>query len=95
MPGINSTSKINFLNICKWYSSDGKVSWQLGGKEYHKVTTVTPQQTAQKTIGGGEPTRGACLCSGEKQEGTEQKAEFIQSFLGGKAFQSGLILNLV
>ena len=62
----------------------GKVSSQLGGKEYHKVTPHNKPHTRRLL---GETEEGGCLCLGEKQWGTEWEAGFIQGFLGAEFFR--------
>lgn len=37
----------------KWYTLDGKVSWQLGAKEYHKVS-LHNKPHAKDLLGGGK-----------------------------------------
>lgn len=41
----------------------GKISWQLGGKEYHKVTLYNKPHPRDLW---GKTQEGDCLCSGEK-----------------------------
>lgn len=55
------------------YSSAGKGTLAIRnqGKPCH--TTNLIQETYRK----GKPQEGGCLCSGEKQQGTEQKAGFV------------------
>lgn len=59
-----------------------KISWELGAKEYRKVTL---QQTSQK----GKTPEGSCPCSGQRQQGTEWKAGFYRVSWGGAGFWGG------
>jgi hypothetical protein len=53
----------------------GKVSWQLGAKEYHKVTQHNKSQT-RDLLGKTQESRGH-IHSREKQQISEQEAGFI------------------
>lgn len=52
----------------------GKISWQLGAKEYHKVTPHNKLHT--RDLLGKTQERG-CLGLGKNQQGAEQEAGFI------------------
>jgi hypothetical protein len=69
---------------CKCHSSEGKgfpnrsvanvkgkLSWQTGAREYHKVTPHNKPHTRDLLR---KIQEGGCLCSGKKQQGTEQGA---------------------
>ena len=56
----------------------GKVSWQLGAKEYHKVTLHNKVHTRDLLIG---KNTGGWLPQGKVQQRIEQEAGFTQSFL--------------
>lgn len=62
----------------------GKASWQSGAKQQHKVTLHNKPHTRDLL---GKTKEGGCLCSGKKQEVTEQKARFVGE---GRVFQGGL-----
>lgn len=56
-------------------SSDEKVSWQSGTKEYRKVTPET--KLTQEIYWEAKYQKGDWIFSGEKQQRTEQKRGFI------------------
>lgn len=73
-------------SYCKCYSSErkgfpsakvtaqkGKISWQLGVKEYHKVTAHSEPHIRDLM---GKTQEADCLCSGEKQQRTEWQEGF-------------------
>lgn len=45
----------------KWYTLDGKVSWQLGAKEYHKVS-LHNKPHAKDLLGGGKKQQQESGC---------------------------------
>lgn len=55
-----------------------KVSWQLGAKEYHKVT-VHNKPHIQDLL-GGKSSGGWLPQLGQKHQRTEQKTKFIKNF---------------
>lgn len=68
---------------CKCYSLDGKVSWS-GTKEYHQ--DMQHHKPHMRDSLGGKTSGGSYLCSGEKQQRTEQRQSLFRIFCGRQSF---------
>lgn len=62
----------------KHCSSDEKISWQLGVKEYYKIIRLKKLHTRDLLE---KKQEGGCLCVHQKQQQTEEDTGLIQSFL--------------
>lgn len=75
--------------FCKYYSSDGKASWQLGAWEYHKITPHNIPHT-RDLLGGKKPGGWLPLLRWERSENWTEGRVYIE-FLGvgtGGIFES-------
>lgn len=57
----------------------GKVSWELGARDYHKVTPHNRLHTRDLLV---KTRESGCLCSGEEQQRIEQEADYMLDSLG-------------
>lgn len=69
----------------------GKTSWQLGAKEYYKVTPYNKPHT-RALLGTKNPGGWLSLLQ-QEAERIEQKTGFIQGFRGRGVFHGGLGLE--